>query len=329
MDFQISLETSKPRRPEPDEICSIKQPMYCSSTRLDEMFEIRDNMFQKEALINSGNMDIVEGDNWSFDASTLIIWNNRYWKGFLSTDPDIFNKILIYAAGFYKRFWKDGNSVKGETHPYDSGIYAANEATETEYPGFGKVLLLKYRDPPNNIFHDLMKIVDENTIIGKAFGARDPPRGKTILNFSLSKKYGIDFMTHDDFKIIFSEKTTKPEIDDIMGIWDGKLISDSIHSPVLFKFRFQKENGYLKCKYIFGGIIPGTSKVKFTEEMMQTFDFAGQLLHNEIRMIQKDIMVGKYCTMESSIFNLLKRAPGFIMKDDSRVCLPYMLRRVV
>lgn len=336
VDFQISLETSELHQPEPDfhdsasgEICSIKQPMYCSSTRLDEMFEIRDNLFPKEALINSGNMDIVEGDNWLFDATTLTIWNNRYWKGFLSTDGDIFNKILIYAAGFYKRFWKDGNSVKGETHPYDSSIHAANEATETEYPGFGKVLLLKYRDPPNNIFHDLMKIVDEDTIIGKAFGARDPPRGKPILNFSLSKKYGIDFMTHDDFKIIFSEKTTKPEIDDIMGIWEGKLISDSIHSPVLFKFRFQKENGHLKCKYIFGGIIPGTSKVKFTEEMMQTFDFAGQLLHNEIRMIQKDIMVGKYCTMESPIFDLLKRAPGFIMKDDSRVCMPYILRRVV
>jgi len=94
VDFQISLETSKPRRPEPDEICSIKQPMYCSSTRLDEMFEIRDNMFPKEALINSGNMDIVEGDNWTFDATTMTIWNNRYWKGFLSTDGDIFNKIL-------------------------------------------------------------------------------------------------------------------------------------------------------------------------------------------------------------------------------------------
>jgi hypothetical protein len=335
VDFQIRLKTSKPHQPEPDlhnisgEICSIKQPMYCPSTRLDEMFEIRDNIFPKESLINSDNMDIVEGDNWSFDANTLIIWNNRYWKGFLSTDPDLFNKILIYAAGFYKRFWRDGNSVKGETHPYDSIVYAANECIETEYPGFGKVLLLEYRDPPNNIFHDLMKIVDEDTIIGKAFGVRKPPRGEPILNFSLSKKYYIDFMTHDDFKIIFSEKTTKPEIDDIMGIWEGKLISDSIHSPVLFKFRFQKENGHLKCKYIFGGIIPSTSKVKFTEEMMEMLDFAGQLHHNEIRMIRKDIMVGKYCTMESLIFNLLKRAPGFIMKDDSRICLPYILHRVV
>ena len=311
------------------EICSIKQPMYCSLKRLDEMFEIKDNMFPKEALVNSGNMEIVEGDNWSFDSSTLTIWNNRYWKGFLSTDRDLINTVLIYAAGFYKRFWKDGNSVKGETHPYDSTVYAANESIETEYPGFGKVLYLKYRDPPNNMFHDLMKIVDKDTIIGKAFAVRDPPRGEHILNFSLSRKYGIDFMTHDDFKIIFSKKAAKPDIDDVLGIWEGKLISDSIHSPVLFRFRYHKENGELKCKYIFGGIIPGASDVKFSEEMMEMFDLTGQLFHDEIRILGRDIMVGKYCTLKSPIFDLLKRAPGFTMKDNDRVCLPYILHRVV
>jgi len=293
------------------------------------MFEISDNKFPKEALVNSRNIEIVEGDNWSFDANTMTIWNNRYWKGFLSTDRDLFNTVLVYGAGFYKRFWREGSSVKGETHPYDSIIYAANESIITEFPGFGKVLYLKYRDPPNNMSYDLMKIVDKDTIIGKAFTGRDPPRGNPLLNFSLSRKYGIDFMTHDDFKIIFSKKATKPDVDEVQGSWEGKLISDSIHSPVLFRFRYYEENGSLKCKYMFGGIIQGTPEVKFTEEMMEMFDFAGQLFHDEIRMLNKDVMLGKYCTLESPVFNLLKRAPGFTMKDNDRVCLPYILHRVV
>ena len=74
--------------------------------------------------------------------------------------------------------------------------------------------------------------------------------------------------------------------------------------------------------------MPGTSDVKFTEEMMFMFDLTGQLFHDEIRMLRKDFMVGKYYTMDSPVFKMLKKAPGFIIKDGERVCLPYLLRRI-
>ncbi len=310
------------------EICSIKQPMYCSVKRLDEMFEIHDNSSSNEALINSPNMEIVDGENWSFDANTLTVWNNRYWRGFFAKDHDLANTALVYAGGFWKRFWKEGSSVKGETHPYESAIYSANEAIETEYPGFGKVILLKYRDPPYNTFYDLLKIIDNDTLLGKAFAVRGPPRGEHILTFSMSRKYSAEFMTQDDFKIIFSKKATKPGIDEVLGMWEGKLVSDSTLSDVLFRFRYYREQGELKCKYIFGGVMPGTSDVKFTEEMMLMFDLTGQLFHDEIRMLRNDFMLGRYCTLDNPIFKLLKKAPGFIMKDGERVCLPYILRRI-
>ena len=313
----------------PGEVCSIKQPMYCSVRRLDEMYEISDNMKSKEALINSADRDIVDGDNWSFDPGSLTIWNNRYWKGFFAADHDLVNTALVYGGGFWKRFWKDGSPVKGETYTYESSVSTASEAIETEYPGFGKVILLKYRDPPYNRFYDLLKIIDKDTVLGKAYAARDPPRGEHILTFSMSKKYSVDFMTHDDFKIIFSRKAVSPGIDDVPGIWEGKLISDSTSTPVMFRFRYYMEKEDIKCKYLFGGILPGTSDVRFTEELMLMFDFTGQLFRDEIRMVRKDFMVGKYCIMKSPVFDLLKRAPGFIMKDDSRVCLPYVLHRVV
>jgi len=311
------------------EVCSIKQPGYCSVKRLDEMFEVSDNMISNEALINSDNMDIADGENWSFDADTLTIWNNRYWKGFFASDHDLINISLIYSGGFWKRFRKDGSSVKGETHPFESTIYSANEAIEAEYPGFGNVILLKYRDFPYNKFYDILKIIDKDTLLGKAFAVREPPRGEHILTFSMSRKYSVDFMTQDDFKIIFSKKAKRPEIDEVMGIWEGRLISDSTLSEVLFRFRYYRDQDEIKCKYIFGGIMPGTSDVKLTEDLMLMFDLTGQLFHDEIRMVRKDFMVGRYCTMDSPVFKLLMKAPGFIMKDENRMCLPYILRRVV
>ena len=309
------------------ETSSVKQPMFCSTKSLDEMYEIRDNALPAKALVNSPKKDIIDGDNWSFDKDTLTIWNNRYWKGFFTTDRDAFNTTLIYAGGFWKRFWKEGNAIKGETHPFESPVFAPSEAIDAKYPGFGKVVHLKYV-PPYDRFYDFLKLVDPDTILGKAFAIRDPPRGEHILTFSLSRRYSVDFMTQDDFKAIFSMKAKKPDLDEVMGRWEGRLISDSTLSPTLFRFRYYKEKGELKCKYIFGGVLPGTSDVKFTEEMMLMFDFTGQLLHDELRMVRKDFMVGKYCAPNSPIIKLMERASGFLMKDDSRLCLPYILKRV-
>jgi len=310
------------------EVCSIEQPMYCSTQSLDDMYEIKDTELTNEALINSPSMEIKDNENWTFDVDTLTIRNQRYWKGFFAKDHDLINTIETYAGGFWKRFEKDGNSVKGTTHPYETPVFAKMEAVNTEYPGFGKVVLLKYLDPQYERFYDLLKIVDQDTILGKVFAIRSPPRGEHILNFSLSKKYTVDFMTQDDFKEIFATKARKPKVEEVLGIWEGKLISDSTLSPVQFRFRYYMEQGELMCKYIFGGFLPGTSTTRFSEKEFLMFDFTGSLLHDQIRMVRRDVMVGKYCTMQSPIFKALGRSPGFIMKDNDRECLPYLLKRI-
>lgn len=312
----------------PGEVCTIEQPMYCSLQRLDEMYEISDNMLSGDSLINSRNMEIIEGDNWSFDSETLTIWNNRYWRGIFANDQNLKNKILIYAGGFWKRFWTDDGNIRGVTHSYESPVeFPIDEVKSVEYTGFGNVIHLKYA-PPYDMTYDLLKIVGKDKILGKAYAVRDPPRGEHVLTFALSRKYSIDFMSHEDFKFIFREKAKKPVADDVTGVWECKLVSDATLSPVLFRFRFYKEQGELKLKYILGGIVPGTSDVQFNEEMMLMFDFTGQLLHDEIKMVRNDLMLGKYCTRDSPLIDLLEKAPGFIMKDDSRLCLPYVLRRV-
>ncbi len=310
------------------QICSLEQPMYCRTNQLNQKYEISDTILPSSALLNSAKMEIVDGENWSFDPKTLMIWNNRYWKGFFTADPASLTSVLLYAGGFWKRFVQSNDIIDGVTHPYYAPVFAKNQPIDTEYPGFGKVIRLKYLEPEFEKFYDLLKIIDKDTILGQAFAGEDPPRGVQILTFSMSRRYSVDFMTQDDFKAIFSSKSRKPNAEEVLGKWEGRFISDSAVSPVMFRFTYLMDQGSLKCNYNFGGVLPGTSNTKFTKDMMDMFDFTGNLFHDEIRMVGPNFMVGRYSSKESPVLKLLKGIPGFIMVEGDVLSLPYMLRRI-
>ena len=77
--------------------------------------------------------------------------------------------------------------------------------------GFGKVILLEYVDPLYNLFYDMLKIVDENTMVGKAFFGK-PTQGSEIMAFSMSRKYPFEFMTKEDHKILYNNMRKPAEI---------------------------------------------------------------------------------------------------------------------
>ena len=77
---------------------------------------------------------------------------------------------LRFFGGFYKRFRQVENGrMEGQTHPFETQVRAKNIATEKYVPGYGKVIHLEYTEFPYSSAYDLLKMVDENTIIGKAF----------------------------------------------------------------------------------------------------------------------------------------------------------------
>lgn len=312
------------------EPCSLKQPMYCSSQGLAELYKRSISIFPSHSLVNSPELEIHDGDNWSFDPSTLTIWNNRYWKGFYPLDYEFTNLVLMYSFGFYKRFWMEGDLVLGETHPFYSDIHAANQAEDVEFPETGKGILIEYRDFPFNAFDDLMKLVDKDVAIGQAFVAiRKAPNGISLFNFALSRKYSVDFMTQDDCKFIFSSKARRAKIDEVLGEWDLRLVSDAALSPPILRLKYYKEQNDLRVDYILGGELPvGSSIANFDEEMMSVFDFPGQLMRNEIRMVGKDFMAGILYEADNPLFKAIEGSKGFMMNDDSEICLPYTLKRV-
>ena len=278
--------------------CEISQPQYCLTETLGEMFAVTEHKQQLfEKLENSKSNEIVPGDNWRFDKDKLIIFNDRYWKGFYGRDVNVMTTGLRMFGGFYKRFRKlDSESFGGVTKPFEVPVFAKSLAKQKELPGFGKIIHLEYEDAPYNQAYDILKMVDENTILGKAFLGQFG-RGQLLFDFSMSKKYHIDFMGEDDLSTLFySEKYSHtPTKDEMVGRWEGMLVSDSFVSPrsQIFDFEYDGSDEY-QMYYNFAGLIGGYSDISANKDLFRFDDFTP--FHDELRMIRHDLVLGKWVT---------------------------------
>jgi choline dehydrogenase-like flavoprotein len=278
--------------------CHISQPRFCSPRAIGDLYAVtphNSSLFSK--LENSLDETITIGKNWKFDQKTLKIYNNLYWKGFYGRDNDALSLMLRYFGGFYKRFWKiDDKSMRGITHPFESQIIDARSiATEKEVPGYGKVIHLEYQDPPYSSAYDLLKMVDENTIVGKAF-LGSYGRGLELFNFSMSRMYDVDFMTEGDLLTIFRTDglSYKPKEEELAGVWEGMLVSDSAITPRSQLFYFNYEDGEIDMRYSFANMLQGRSDVKITDSLFRLDDQTP--LYDELRMVTPNLAVGRWVT---------------------------------
>ena len=297
--------------------CHIKQPRFCTARAIGDLYAVtRHNSSLFPKLENSLDETIVIGKNWKFDPKTLKIYNNLYWKGFYGRDNDALTLVLRYFGGFYKRFWKiDDKAMRGITHPFESQIIDARSiATEKEVPGYGKVIHLEYQDAPYSSAYDLLKMVDENTIIGKAF-LGSFGRGIELFNFSMSRVYAVDFMTEDDLLTIFrsDELSHKPKEEELAGVWEGMLVSDSAITPRSQLFYFNYEDGEIDMRYSFANILQGRSDLRITDSLFRLDDQTP--LYDELRIVTPNLAVGRWVT-EWSDEELLRP----IIEDFKRYC---------
>jgi choline dehydrogenase-like flavoprotein len=316
--------------------CAMSQPMYCLRENLSGLFDSIDTQYNAQMLVNSPS-ETADNMNWKFDPETLEITNNSHWKGIFPRNTDLQNTLTLYFGGFWKRFKKDGTGgpVVGITHPFEVPVFAANKATEKALDGFGKVILLEYIDPPYNLFYDVLKIVDENTVLGKAFFGKPTP-GREILTFCMSRRYPFEFMTEEDHQMLYNSMK-KPSLDSMVGVWEGRLVSDSAWTDRLFVFRYyfdQKDPGniskILKNDYLFGNVLAGTAIVSDKGDHLEMQDITRGLFHDELRQINEDIMIGKYCSERNDLLRWLPEGLSFLHVDRERssVCLPYILKKV-
>jgi choline dehydrogenase-like flavoprotein len=306
-------------------ICHITQPRHCKTEQISEQFAVVDhNENLLQSLINSEEDKIIVGKNWKFNPKTLQIYNNIYWKGFYGRDVDAITTALRYFGGFYKRFGYKNNRIEGITHPFETQVINAKSiASEKEIPGYGKLVHLEYQDFPFSNAYDLLKVVDENTIIGKAFLGQFG-RGRELFSFSMSKIYDVDFLTKQDLLTLFNsdELSHKPDEKELAGKWEGMLVSDSSLTPRSQIFYFDYEDGEIDMRYSFANMLNGRSDITITENSIFRLDDQTPF-HDEIRMVTPDFAVGLWVSewssgniLEPIIQDLQRYFPIIISNND-------------
>ncbi len=282
--------------------CDILQPRFCKSETLGDMFIVTDHItsyFSK--LGNSVDTKPIVGKNWKFDPEKLLIFNDLYWKGIYGIDNNLMTNVLRYLGGFYKKFWRmDDTTYRGITHPFETrSIDAKSIATEKNVPGFGKVIHLEYEDIPYSSAYDLLKMIDENTILGKAF-LGPFGKGRELFNFSMSRVYDVEFMTEQDLLTLFNDKTLShiPTQAEGKGEWEGMLVSDSSVTPRAQIFYFDYEDGQIDMRYSFANMLRGKADVSLTDRLFRLDDQTP--FHDEIRMVTPNLIIGRWVTEWSS-----------------------------
>jgi choline dehydrogenase-like flavoprotein len=278
--------------------CHMTQPENCKAQTLGEMFAVTEHnsdLFDK--LDNSKSNELIPGENWKFNKDTLMIYSDLYWKGFYGRDTDIMTTGLRAFGGFYKRFRRlNDDTYSGVTKPFNVPLFASSIAKEKILPGHGKIIHLEYKDPPYNQAYDILKMVDENHILGKAFFGRFG-QGQQLFDFSMSRIYNIDFMGEDDLNAIFYSDNYShvPSRDEMLGTWEGMLVSDSFITPRSQLFDFDYDGyGEYQMHYNFSNLISGYSDVSVNDSLFRFDDFTP--FHDELRMIRPDVVIGKWVT---------------------------------
>ena len=272
--------------------CSIEQPMYCPTRMLDAMLKKPSLPIQK--LVNTGKRNI--------DIESLTIYNDNYWKGIYPSDTPI--PSWIFQNGFKKKFWSANGTIKGVTSAFDDRINAANLPRQIDPNNPSKGILLEYIEPQFMLFYDVLKMISDDVVVGEGFIGKYP-NGISFLKFTLARKYGFDFMNPEDHRELFNKYGRSPDVNKIMGVWEGRMISSASLTPPLFRLQYKTDqSGKVTCEWNFVRIFKGGSAIELTPEELLMFDFTN--FHDEIRMIRDDVMVGKYVLTGSKLFDVVR-----------------------
>ncbi len=299
--------------------CSLDKPMYCPSRTLDSYFERPSKGI--DHLVNRGGRTI--------DVGTLTVFSDEYWKGIYP--PDSVAPAWVFQNGFNKKFTQKDGQVTGLTMTFDNSINGNNKPVLVDSADPGKGIILEYTDPQYSMFYDLLKVVSDEIVVGKAFTGKYPS-GSLLLNFTMARRYSFDFMTPEDHKDLFEKYGKAPDVTKIAGEWEGRMVSNASLTPPLFRFWYSVDAaGMVSCKWNFMNILKGNSKVEMTKDQMLMFDFTN--FHDEIRMVRDDAMVGRYAPQAQKILDILgDRDLGLLhfLKGDkgTRPAILYYIRKV-
>ncbi len=278
-----------------------------------------------DVLLNSGAEPVI-------DKEKQAIYNDRYWKGFFAKGHVLNLMSSAIFTGFKKEFHKEGVRYVGITSDTDGRIRARNLLEEVSLPKptgtleAGKYILLSYPDPPWTGFYDILKIINENLIIGRVYLGQYP-NGIRQFTFAMSRKYGFAQLTVDDHAALFADASV-PTPQELSGVWRMDVVSNNNHLGSAAWLQFDsKPDGRVEARYQLMGLMEGLVIPSFVQNHFQLNDFTS--FHDEIRKLDADTLIGKYVTeLPAGLASLPGGSSlGVLQQDGNRVGFYYMLTR--
>ena len=246
-------------------------------------------------LVNSGER--------RYDIRNKIIRNDTAWKGYFPVGQ-VLNAIAnnIHSS-FRKRFFRENGTIKGVTSDSDFFIRANNTLEEVVVENRrgnlrpAKYLLLRYTDLQWRAFYDLLKIINGNLLIGKVFMGLPYPNGAELFTFSMVREYSFDEMTVADHRELYDRVAVSPDAQSLEGTWSMNVVANSNHRQDAATLLFDaKPDGRVEGRYIFLRAVEGQSRLEMGPDELRMYDFTP--LHDEIRAIDANYMVGKWISDE-------------------------------
>lgn len=250
---------------------------------------------------------ILNSERRQYDVANRVIFNDTAWKGYFPVGG-VLNEIARRVhSSFRKRFFRQGDRVQGVTTDSDFFIEAHNtvdEVTLIEANGSlrpGKYLLLKYEDLQWRLFYDLIKAVEENLLIGKVFTGLPYPHGSEVFTFTMVREYSFDEMTVEDHRALFDGLGVAPGLEDLAGTWAMSVVTNSSHRADAAQLQFEvKPDSRIEARYLLLRTVEGQSRTELKEDELAMQDFTP--LHDEIRALDANYMIGKWITGERKAF---------------------------
>ena len=145
-----------------------------------------------DKIVNTGRHEI--------DVQAGVITNDTCWKGFFPKGHVLNAMSAALFTGFRKEFHKENGKYMGVTSDSDGRIRARTSVEEVVVGRGegdlepGRYLLLRYLDAPWQGFYDLLRVVQDNLIIGRVYlGAY--PHGARLFTFAMTREYRLAQMT--------------------------------------------------------------------------------------------------------------------------------------
>ncbi len=246
-----------------------------------------------DTLVNPGGPPTI-------DLAAQTIRNNAYWKGFFPEGHVLNAMSSAIFTGFRKQFAVLKGKYTGITSDTDNRIHARNSLEEIEIAHDaegtlepGRYILLRYLDPPWQGFYDIFKVINDDLLIGRVYlGAF--PNGARVVTFPMSRLYCFDQMTAQDHQALYAAGAT-PAPAALEGVWRMDTVSNANHAGGIAYLQLNnKPDGRLEARYQLMGLMEGLVAPSFLKDHFQLNDFTP--LHDEIRQVSADFLVGTYMT---------------------------------